>query len=192
SPRGRRQTRHRDVAGSPPRPDLEDRGPPDRRGRSARGNTGHGGPAVRGAAYRCGQLSRRGCVHGDHRTAGEPRTGLARDARRSAGRAADGIRGYALSQTALRKSGPSGSPLSAVCDKARCWQVAGLVCSLSAMADQLSDLYRDLLDGTYDCVDRLVLNAYSPPGHSGGGFRAWWGQFTGAGDMPDPGTLMRW
>ena len=29
------------------------------------------------------------------------------------------------------------------------------------MADGLSTLYRDLLGGSYDCVDRIVLNAIS-------------------------------
>jgi hypothetical protein len=28
------------------------------------------------------------------------------------------------------------------------------------MADGLSDLYQDLLTGSYDCVDRIILNAY--------------------------------
>jgi hypothetical protein len=28
------------------------------------------------------------------------------------------------------------------------------------MADGLSDLYQDLLSGSYDCVDRIVLNGY--------------------------------
>ena len=28
------------------------------------------------------------------------------------------------------------------------------------MADGLTDLYQDLLVGSYDCVDRIVLNAY--------------------------------
>ena len=28
------------------------------------------------------------------------------------------------------------------------------------MTDQLSTLYQDLLGGRYDCVDRIVLNAY--------------------------------
>jgi hypothetical protein len=30
------------------------------------------------------------------------------------------------------------------------------------MMDGLSKLYRDLLSGSYDCVDRIVLNAYTP------------------------------
>ena len=28
------------------------------------------------------------------------------------------------------------------------------------MTDRLSTLYQDLLSGSYDCVDRIVLNAY--------------------------------
>jgi hypothetical protein len=31
---------------------------------------------------------------------------------------------------------------------------------LQDMADSLSDRYADLLTGSYDCVDRIVLNAY--------------------------------
>ena len=46
------------------------------------------------------------------------------------------------------------------------------------MADGFSDgfsaRYGDLLYGSYDCVDRIVLNAYYPLGHNPGGFRTWW------------------
>ena len=38
------------------------------------------------------------------------------------------------------------------------------------MTDGLSTLYQDLLSGSYDCVDRIVLNAYFRMGHSPGGF----------------------
>jgi len=38
------------------------------------------------------------------------------------------------------------------------------------MADGLSDLYQDLLTGSYDCVDRIILNAYFRMGHSPGAF----------------------
>jgi len=31
--------------------------------------------------------------------------------------------------------------------------------------DGLSTLYQDLLSGSYDCVDRIVLNAYFRMGH---------------------------
>ena len=30
------------------------------------------------------------------------------------------------------------------------------------------------LTGSYDCVDRIVLNACYPMGHAPGGFRVWW------------------
>jgi len=42
------------------------------------------------------------------------------------------------------------------------------------MADDFSERYGDLLTGSYDCVDRIVLNAYYPLGHAPGGFRVWW------------------
>jgi hypothetical protein len=41
------------------------------------------------------------------------------------------------------------------------------------VADDFSELYRDLLTGSYDCVDRVVLNAFFPIGHNPGGFRCW-------------------
>ena len=34
--------------------------------------------------------------------------------------------------------------------------------------------YEELLEGRYDCVDRMVLNAYFGPGQTGGGLRSWW------------------
>jgi hypothetical protein len=55
-------------------------------------------------------------------------------------------------------------------------------CSLAIMADGLSERYRDLLTGSYDCVDRIVLNAYFRMGHDLGGFRLWWRQLTGSDD----------
>jgi hypothetical protein len=59
------------------------------------------------------------------------------------------------------------------------------------MADRLSHQYQDLLDGTYDCIDRIVLNAYFRPGHNGGGFRVWWRQLTGSDESLDNAHLMR-
>jgi hypothetical protein len=38
------------------------------------------------------------------------------------------------------------------------------------MPDQLSSLYGEFLEGGYDCVDRVVCNAYFSMGQSGGGF----------------------
>ncbi len=40
--------------------------------------------------------------------------------------------------------------------------------------DELSERYGGLLAGSYDCVDRIVLNAYFSLGHNPGGFRVWW------------------
>src|SRR5262245_54496764 len=40
--------------------------------------------------------------------------------------------------------------------------------------DAFSEYYAELLQGTYDCVDRIVLNAFYPLGQTGGGLRAWW------------------
>ena len=48
------------------------------------------------------------------------------------------------------------------------------------MTDRLSTLYQDLLSGSYDCVDRVVLNGYFRMGHDPGGFRVWWRALTGS------------
>jgi hypothetical protein len=50
----------------------------------------------------------------------------------------------------------------------------------SRMADDLSQRYHHLLTGVYDCVDRIVLNAYFSMGQAGGGFRVWWRSCTTA------------
>jgi hypothetical protein len=57
--------------------------------------------------------------------------------------------------------------------------------------DQLSSYYAEFLDGTYDCVDRIVLNAYFQLGQSPGGFRHWWRQLKGSDDDLDNAHLMR-
>jgi hypothetical protein len=49
------------------------------------------------------------------------------------------------------------------------------------MPDSLSDRYAELLTGSYDCVDRIVLNAFFRMGHAPGGFRVWWQALTGVG-----------
>src|SRR5438270_489970 len=60
------------------------------------------------------------------------------------------------------------------------------------MADDFSQRYGDLLQGTYDCVDRIVLNAYYSLAHSAGGFREWWRRLNnGAEDNLDNAHLMR-
>src|SRR5258708_35234440 len=57
--------------------------------------------------------------------------------------------------------------------------------------DGLSTLYQDLLSGSYDCVDRIVLNAYFPMGHNPGGFRWWWRALAGSDDTLHNAHLVR-
>jgi hypothetical protein len=59
------------------------------------------------------------------------------------------------------------------------------------MADGLSTLYQDLLAGSYDCVDRIVLNVYFRMGHDPGGFRVWWRALTGSDETLENAYLMR-
>lgn len=59
------------------------------------------------------------------------------------------------------------------------------------MMDGLSTRYQELLSGSYDCVDRIVLNAYFRMGHSPGGFRLWWRALTGSDDTLHNAYLMR-
>jgi DNA-binding transcriptional ArsR family regulator len=51
--------------------------------------------------------------------------------------------------------------------------------------DDLTLYHKDLLDGHYDCVDRIVLNGYFPLGQQGGGFRTWWRNLNGSDDGLD-------
>ena len=57
--------------------------------------------------------------------------------------------------------------------------------------DGLSTRYQELLSGSYDCVDRIVLNAYFRMGHNPGGFRLWWRALTGSDDTLHNTYLMR-
>ena len=59
------------------------------------------------------------------------------------------------------------------------------------MLDEFSDYYAEFLDGTYDCVDRIVLNGYFRLGCSPGGFRTWWRRLKGSDDDLDNAHLMR-
>jgi hypothetical protein len=59
------------------------------------------------------------------------------------------------------------------------------------MADGLSHIYKDLLNGSYDCVDRIVLNGYYRLGHDPAGFRIWWRRLTGSDETLDNNHLMR-
>src|SRR6266436_5623470 len=59
------------------------------------------------------------------------------------------------------------------------------------MPESLRDRYTELLSGSYDCTDRIVLNAYFRMGHTPGGFRVWWGILTGSEGTLDNAHLMR-
>jgi len=60
------------------------------------------------------------------------------------------------------------------------------------MTDELSERYGELLYGAYDCVDRIVLNAYHPLCYSPGGFRSWWRRLHhGCEEQLDNTHLMR-
>lgn len=57
--------------------------------------------------------------------------------------------------------------------------------------DELSAYYEQLLEGRYDCVDRIVLNGYFPLGQQGGGFRTWWRRLSGSDANLDQEHLLR-
>ena len=57
------------------------------------------------------------------------------------------------------------------------------------MADDFAARYAGLLTGSYDCVDRIVLNAYYPLGSSSGGFRTWWRRLIGGSDAEADAVL---
>src|SRR5438132_482908 len=71
------------------------------------------------------------------------------------------------------------------------FEAGGGACNLPSMTDGLSTLYQDLLGGSYDCVDRIVLNAYFRMGHDPGGFRVWWRALTGSDETLENAYLMR-
>jgi hypothetical protein len=58
--------------------------------------------------------------------------------------------------------------------------------------DEFTNYYTDLLDGSYDCVDRFVLNANFGLCYSPGGFRSWWRRLHNGSDAELDNThLMR-
>ena len=59
------------------------------------------------------------------------------------------------------------------------------------MEDKFSQHYEGYLDGSYDCVDRIVLNAYEPLGQTPGGLRSMWRQWKGDDSALDKAHLMR-
>jgi hypothetical protein len=55
--------------------------------------------------------------------------------------------------------------------------------------DDFTQYYMELLDGRYDCVDRIVLNGFFPLGQQGGGFRYWWRNLHGSDATLDQNHL---
>jgi len=59
------------------------------------------------------------------------------------------------------------------------------------MGDAVSERYADLREGSDDCVDRIVLNAYHTLCYAPAGFRYGWRQLTGSAATLDHAHLMR-
>ncbi len=57
--------------------------------------------------------------------------------------------------------------------------------------DEFSEQYQELIEDSYDCVDRTVLNGYFPMGQDPGGVRVWWRALSGSDDELDTAPLMR-
>jgi hypothetical protein len=57
--------------------------------------------------------------------------------------------------------------------------------------DEFTSYHEELLDGDYDCVDRIVINAYFDLAQSGGGFRSWWRKLMGSDETLDRAHLER-
>ena len=57
--------------------------------------------------------------------------------------------------------------------------------------DKLSQHYDEILEGTYDCPDRIVLNGYFSRGCHAGGFRNWYRELKGSDEGLNNNTLMR-
>jgi hypothetical protein len=78
-------------------------------------------------------------------------------------------------------SGPCGAVLVAV----------GVIVTVSRVIDEFAERYAGLVTGGYDCVDRIVLNAYYLWGCDPGGFRTWWRRLRGSDEQLDDTHLMR-
>ena len=57
--------------------------------------------------------------------------------------------------------------------------------------DKITEHYQEVIERTYDCIDRLVLNAYCPQLLVPGGFRNWYRDLKGSDKDLDNAALMR-
>jgi hypothetical protein len=55
--------------------------------------------------------------------------------------------------------------------------------------DALSEYVGDLLEGSYDCVDRVVIKGYFRLGQQGAGMRVWWRSLRGSDDGRRPSVF---
>ena len=58
--------------------------------------------------------------------------------------------------------------------------------------DSLTEHYTPLLEGEYDCIDRIVLNAYCPMLLVGGGVRNWYRKMEGSDNDMSNSSMMRY
>src|SRR6266478_4726473 len=102
------------------------------------------------------------------------------------------VTGYAFSRATPRKSGLlSEQQKSGIKGIGSVLPPRQKMCLAVNMPESLSDRYAELLSGSYDCADRIVLNAYFRMGHTAGGFRVWWRALSGSDDTLDNTHLMR-
>ena len=62
---------------------------------------------------------------------------------------------------------------------------------IQLIRDEFSKQYSALIESSYDCVDRIVINAYNPLLQQAGGFRHWWRGWKGSDAGLETTQLMR-
>lgn len=62
---------------------------------------------------------------------------------------------------------------------------------IQSTSDAFQERNAELLESSYDCMDRLVINAYHPLLSQAGGFRHWWRQWKGSDEGLETSNLMR-
>jgi hypothetical protein len=62
---------------------------------------------------------------------------------------------------------------------------------IQSARDAFQERNAELIESSYDCVDRIVINAYHPLLAQAGGFRHWWRQWKGSDEGLETGNLMR-
>lgn len=62
---------------------------------------------------------------------------------------------------------------------------------IQPIRDEFSKQYSELIESSYECVDRIVINAYNPLLQQGGGFRYWWRGWKGSDAGLETAQLMR-